>query len=88
MSTYPEVYLELALGEELIDIVAKGFDAGIAPREPRGRGHDCRPRDGANENGRRWRAELILRNGVRRARPRISSVTAAFNIGSWRTAKY
>jgi DNA-binding transcriptional LysR family regulator len=33
LSTYPEVHLELALGEEVIDIVAKGFDAGIAPRD-------------------------------------------------------
>src|SRR5580693_5900668 len=33
LSTYPEVHLELALGEEVIDILAKGFDAGIAPRD-------------------------------------------------------
>jgi DNA-binding transcriptional LysR family regulator len=33
LSTYPDVHLELALGEEAIDIVAKGFDAGIAPRD-------------------------------------------------------
>jgi DNA-binding transcriptional LysR family regulator len=30
---YPEVHLELALGEAPIDIVAKGFDAGIGPRD-------------------------------------------------------
>src|SRR5580692_6110120 len=29
LSTYPEVRLELAVGEAPIDIVAKGFDAGI-----------------------------------------------------------
>ena len=33
LSTYPEVQLEIALGEAAIDIVAKGFDAGIGPRE-------------------------------------------------------
>jgi DNA-binding transcriptional LysR family regulator len=33
LSTYPEVHLELAVGEALIDIVAKGFDAGIGPRD-------------------------------------------------------
>ena len=33
LSTYPEVHLELAVGEAPIDVVAKGFDAGIAPRE-------------------------------------------------------
>src|SRR6202166_1278017 len=32
LSTYPEVHLELAVGETPIDIVAKGFDAGIAPQ--------------------------------------------------------
>ena len=33
LSTYPEVHLELQLGEAPIDIVAKGFDAGIGPRD-------------------------------------------------------
>src|SRR6202049_1608131 len=33
LSTYPEVHLELSLGEAPIDIVAKGFDAGIGPRD-------------------------------------------------------
>src|SRR5271168_4715007 len=32
LSTYPEVHLELAVGEAPIDIVAKRFDAGIAPQ--------------------------------------------------------
>jgi DNA-binding transcriptional LysR family regulator len=32
LSTYPEIHLELAVGEAAIDIVAKGFDAGIAPQ--------------------------------------------------------
>ena len=31
--TYPDVHLELAVGEAPIDIVAKGFDAGIGPRD-------------------------------------------------------
>jgi DNA-binding transcriptional LysR family regulator len=33
LSMYPEVHLELALGDTPIDIVAKGFDAGIGPRD-------------------------------------------------------
>src|SRR5882672_10640722 len=33
LSTYPEVHLEIALSEAPIDIVAKGFDAGIGPRD-------------------------------------------------------
>ncbi len=33
LSTYPEVHLELAVGEAPIDIVAKGFDAGIGTRD-------------------------------------------------------
>ena len=33
LSTYPEVHLELAAGESPIDIVARGFDAGIGPRD-------------------------------------------------------
>ena len=33
LSTYPEVQLEIALGEAPIDIVAKGFDAGIGPSD-------------------------------------------------------
>src|ERR1700680_4564063 len=38
LSTYPEVHLELAVGEAPIDIVAKGFEAGIGP-------HDRAPAD-------------------------------------------
>jgi DNA-binding transcriptional LysR family regulator len=33
LSTYPGVHLELQLGEAPIDIVAKGFDAGIGPQD-------------------------------------------------------
>src|ERR1700686_3420248 len=33
LATYPQVHLELAVGEAPIDIVAKGFDAGIGPRD-------------------------------------------------------
>ena len=33
LSTYPEVHLEVAVGDAPIDIVAKGFDAGITPRD-------------------------------------------------------
>ena len=35
LSTYPDVHLELALGSAPIDIVAKGFDAGIGPHDAR-----------------------------------------------------
>jgi DNA-binding transcriptional LysR family regulator len=33
LSTYSDVHLELAVGDATIDIVAKGFDAGIGPRD-------------------------------------------------------
>jgi DNA-binding transcriptional LysR family regulator len=33
LTTYPDVHLELQVSEEPIDIVAKGFDAGIGPRD-------------------------------------------------------
>jgi DNA-binding transcriptional LysR family regulator len=33
LSTYPEIYLELAVAESPIDIVAKGFDAGIGTQD-------------------------------------------------------
>jgi DNA-binding transcriptional LysR family regulator len=33
LTTYPEVHLEVQLGEAPIDIVAKGFDAGIGPQD-------------------------------------------------------
>jgi DNA-binding transcriptional LysR family regulator len=33
LSTYSDVHLELAVGDAPIDIVAKGFDAGIGPRD-------------------------------------------------------
>jgi DNA-binding transcriptional LysR family regulator len=33
LSTYPDVHLELLVDEAPIDIVAKGFDAGIGPRD-------------------------------------------------------
>lgn len=33
LSTYPEVHLEIEVGEAAIDIVARGFDAGIGTRD-------------------------------------------------------
>ena len=33
LSTYPEIHLELQVGESPIDIVAKGFDAGIGTQD-------------------------------------------------------
>src|ERR1700730_4416381 len=47
LSTYPEVHLELAVGDTPIDIVAKGFDAGIGPHDPRGLGGAVAERIGA-----------------------------------------
>jgi DNA-binding transcriptional LysR family regulator len=77
LCTYPEVHLELAVGEAPIDIVANGFDAGIGPR-------DRAPADmiAVRVMGPMVR-RLILRTGGRRGRPMISPVTAALNIG-WR----
>jgi DNA-binding transcriptional LysR family regulator len=36
LSTYPDVHLEVQVGEAPIDIVAKGFDAGIGPHDRAG----------------------------------------------------
>jgi DNA-binding transcriptional LysR family regulator len=33
LSTYPEVHIELQTGEAPVDIVAKGFDAGVGPQD-------------------------------------------------------
>ena len=33
LSTYPDIHLELQVGEPAIDIVAKGFDAGVGPHD-------------------------------------------------------
>jgi len=33
LSTYPDVHLELQVGEAIVDIVAKGFDAGIGNQD-------------------------------------------------------
>jgi DNA-binding transcriptional LysR family regulator len=33
LSTYPDVHLEVITDEEAVDLVAKGFDAGIGPRD-------------------------------------------------------
>lgn len=33
LSTYPDIHLELQVGEQALDIVANGFDAGIGPQD-------------------------------------------------------
>jgi DNA-binding transcriptional LysR family regulator len=33
LSTYPDIHLEIQVGEAAVDIVAKGFDAGIGPKD-------------------------------------------------------
>ena len=88
LSTYPEVHLELAVGEAPIDIVAKGFRRRDRSAEPRCSRYDCRPGHGTDEDRRGWRSELLCETAARRARPMISSVTAAFNIGRRPTATY
>ena len=59
LSTYPEVHLELPVGEAPIDIVAKGFDAGIGPRDRASGRYDCRSGDGTDENCRCRCADLF-----------------------------
>jgi DNA-binding transcriptional LysR family regulator len=77
LSTYPEVHLELHVGDGPIDIVAKGFDAGIGAQ-------DHAAADMIAQWGRRsW--PLLARQPTsrcddRRERRTISPATAAFNI--------
>src|ERR1700730_1192548 len=83
-STDPEVPLELAVGDTPIDIVAKGFDAGIGP-------HDARVLSWAAADMIAVRVmgpmkvagvgapSYFARRAPRRARPTTSAVTAAFN---------
>jgi DNA-binding transcriptional LysR family regulator len=59
LSTFPDVQLEVHAAEALVDIVAKGFDAGIGSKDRAGRGHDRRPRDGTHEGDRGWRASVL-----------------------------
>ena len=47
LSTYPDVHLELVLDDASADIVARGFDAGIGPRDLACRGHGRGSRHGA-----------------------------------------
>jgi hypothetical protein len=76
--TYPEVHLELAVSEAPIDLVAKGFDAGIGPRE-RAPADMVAVRVMAPMKVAVVGARRLLRGGDRRARL-ISPSTAAFNI--------
>ena len=59
LSMYPEVSLELSVGEARIDIVAQGFRRGHRAARPRGSRHDGRASDGANEGGHGGRAGLL-----------------------------
>jgi DNA-binding transcriptional LysR family regulator len=87
LSTYPEVHLELAVGEAPIDIVAKGFDAGIGP-------HDRVPADmiAVRVMGPLKvvvvGAPTYFARRRRRAPPMISLVTSALSIGGRPTATY
>src|ERR1700738_5367040 len=87
LSTYPEVHLELAVGEAPIDLVAKGFDAGIGPRD-RAPADMIAVRVMGPMKVAVVGAPTYFAGGGRRARPMISPSTAAFNI-AWRvTAPY
>src|ERR1700737_1622048 len=88
LSTYPEVPLELAVSEAPIDIVAKGFDAGIGP-------HDRAPPDMIPVRGMGPRMVVVggartffWRRGPRRPPPMILPVAVAFNIGGRPAATY
>lgn len=79
LSTYPEVHLELALGEAPLDIVANGFDAGIGPRE-----WAAADMIAARVTGP-FRVAVVVRRHTsrgsdRRACPTIFPGTAVFNI--------
>jgi DNA-binding transcriptional LysR family regulator len=87
LSTYPEIHLELAVGEAPIDIVAKGFDAGIGPQN-RAAADMIAVRVMGPMKIAVVGAPSYFANAARRARPMISSVTAAFNIGRRPTALY
>ena len=88
LSKYPEVHLELAMGEAPIDIVKMGFDAGIGTRDAGAGRYDCRSGDGTDEDRRGWCAGLFCAAAARRARPMISPSTAASNIAWPVTAPY
>ena len=59
LSTYPEIHLELAVGEGPIDIVAKGFDAGIGPQNRAAADMIAVRVMGPTEGRRRWGSELL-----------------------------
>ena len=85
LSTYPEVHLELHVGEAPIDIVAKGFDAGIGPRD-RAPADMIAVRVMGPMKVAVVGAPAYFARRRRRARPTISPATAAFNIAGRRTA--
>ncbi len=71
LSTYPEVHLELAVGEAPLDIVANGFDAGIGPREWAAADMIAARVTGPNQGGGGWCA-VILRAAATAAHARRS----------------
>src|SRR5271170_2177039 len=84
LSTYPEIHLELQVGEAPIDIVAKGFDAGIGTQD----------RAATDMIVVRVTGPLKVvvvgapSYSARLAHPTISSVTAVSNTGCGATAPY
>ena len=83
LSTFPDVQLEVHTAEAPADIVAKGFDAGIGPK-------DWAAADmiAVRVMGP-MRVAVVgtptyLHDGASAARPTISSITAAFNIAARR----
>ncbi len=69
LSTYPDVHLELEVGEASIDIVAKGFDAGIGPQDRAAADMTSGTGDGTGEGGR-CRCAVLLRAAAAAAHPR------------------
>jgi hypothetical protein len=67
LSAFRDVQLEVDAASTPVDIVAKGFDAGIDPKKLGGRGHDRVSGNASNESGRGRCAPL--RRPARRAPP-------------------
>jgi DNA-binding transcriptional LysR family regulator len=84
LSTYPEVHLELHVGDGPIDIVAKGFDAGIGSQDHAAADMIAVRAMGPTKLARR----PTSRGDDRRARSMISLAIAAFNtVRPWTAAR-
>ena len=59
LSTYPEIHLELAVGEAADRHRGEGIRRRDRSAEPRRSRYDCRPGNGTDEGRRGWRPELF-----------------------------